>query len=64
MGSGLAVALGPPQEVIPKLCEGANVTVAKVQVGCHAGIPMGQSGEHRKDMAMLQGYCSEEQREV
>ena len=33
MGSGLAVALGPPQEVIPKLCEGANVTVAKVQVG-------------------------------
>lgn len=28
-GSGLAVALGPAQDVIPKLCEGANVTVAK-----------------------------------
>eukprot|EP00438_Fugacium_kawagutii_P028726 Skav229200 [mRNA] locus=scaffold1004:522999:533716:- [translate_table: standard] len=29
VGSGLAVALGPPQEVIPKLCNGATVTVTK-----------------------------------
>ena len=43
-GSGLAVALGPPQEVIPKLCEGANVTVAKVQWNDETGIAMGQSG--------------------